>query len=244
MSRTGDTTAQLYESSKKAVFGGVGGNVVIDTADVSTMNGIQFDSDQYIISATNAHKLTLGGTAPKISVATKDHRATISVELAGVNGFNKLGAGTLRLDADNSYIGTTTITAGVLKITSDRSLGATSAGVALNGGTLKTSGNIALHVARTITGSGTLDVAASSTLLTVNGVVNPTPHPYGRRHSAVERPLVHTLRPHLWVRCDTRRQRHSTDQWKHDGIASGGYFNDHRPLWISEHSQRRAAIAS
>ncbi len=162
-SNTGTGSVQVFETSKKAVFSGAGGDVVIDTADVTVDSGLQFDADQYTISAAGGRKLTLSGTGPSISVTDADHSATISAEVAGA-GFTKSGGGTLILtNQSNSYTGPTSVSAGVLEVSHNAQLGASDADINLLGGTLKATTVITFGANRELTGAGSIDTAARAT---------------------------------------------------------------------------------
>lgn len=125
-----------------------------------------------LISNTSAHHLTL---APNVSGATKLMQVqfgsagdiyvggaglvTISSVIGGTHGFTKSGSGTMVLTGANSYVGDTTVNAGVLQIGAD--------GVGTTGiGTLEVANGA------TIFGSGTVRGNASTTH-SVAGTVRP-----------------------------------------------------------------------
>jgi autotransporter-associated beta strand protein len=60
----------------------------------------------------------------------------------GGGGLNKLGAGTLYLSGNNNYTGVATVSGGTLLVAGDASLGAPSAGIGFNGGTLQIQGPV------------------------------------------------------------------------------------------------------
>jgi fibronectin-binding autotransporter adhesin len=64
--------------------------------------------------------------------------ATISASIGGASGLTKSGSGELTLSGSNTYIGGTTILAGVLSAGSDPNLGNVNGGITLEGGELVT----------------------------------------------------------------------------------------------------------
>ena len=95
--------------------------------------------------------------------------ATIATPIIGPGGIEKIGVGTIVLAAANSYLGGTTITAGTLSISADANLGATSGGLAFNGGTLENTAALTTARAITLTGTGTFKTSAD---LTVTGTIS------------------------------------------------------------------------
>jgi autotransporter-associated beta strand protein len=97
---------------------------------------------------------------------------TIANLVSGLGSFNKVGAGTLVLQNNNTYEGTTTVSAGVLEIATANALGLAPAilapaHVTLDGGTLRTTGTLDLGVNRGLNvgvGGGTIDTATGTTL--------------------------------------------------------------------------------
>jgi len=79
-----------------------------------TVNSITFGAAQAApVTLSGGTSITLGGTTPSITVNNASN--TISSVLAG-SSFTKAGNGTLTLSGTNSHTGTTTISAGTLKL--------------------------------------------------------------------------------------------------------------------------------
>lgn len=85
-------------------------------------------------------------------------------ETGGSRGLNKTGAGTVILSGTNTFTGGLTLSAGVLSISSNSNLGASSGGLVFNGGTLQITQNVTGTRAITMTGAGTFDVAIGKTI--------------------------------------------------------------------------------
>ena len=79
--------------------------------------------------------LTQNGTITNNTVAYDGETGTVTASLAGSAGLNKTTAGILNLNGVNSYSGTTALTAGVLNLGNNASLG--SSMLAISGGTLQ-----------------------------------------------------------------------------------------------------------
>jgi fibronectin-binding autotransporter adhesin len=100
-------------------------------------------------------------------------------EAGGSRGLTKTGAGTVVLSGTNTFSGGLTLSAGIVSISSNANLGATSGGLTFNGGTLQVTQNVVGTRAITMTGSGTFDVALGKTmeqsgLITGNGALTLT----------------------------------------------------------------------
>lgn len=87
---------------------------------------------------TGAMSLGLNATAGRV-IVTGDNTVNISAPLTGSGGIVKDGAGTLNLNANNSYLGTTTVNAGTLLINGTHS---SADAFTVNGGRLGGSGTI------------------------------------------------------------------------------------------------------
>lgn len=118
-----------------ATFGVENGAAGTITVGGVTANRITFNtagSSNYTLSSGT---ITMAGSTPTITVNASG-TTTLTSRLAGSAGFTKTGAGTLRLGTNNNYTGTTTVTEGMVQVTSrDNTLGtANGQNVLLNGG--------------------------------------------------------------------------------------------------------------
>ncbi len=150
-----------WTTGRDAIFWGTAGTVTL--ASPQSANGLNFKTDGYVLSGS-----TLTLTAGTVS-ADANVTATIGSAVAGVAGLVKNGAGTLKLTGTNTYTGGTVISAGVLQVSADNSLGGVPASltsnILLNGGTLQWGGNFDLSNTRGITlgpAGGTVDTQSFS----------------------------------------------------------------------------------
>ncbi len=96
--------------------------------------------------------LTIGGSG----------NTTIDGAIDGAGGVTKTGAGTVKLTANSSYGGGTTVSAGTLNIWNDANLGASSGILTLSGGRLQTS-MMALNRTVNVSSASTIDVPLNCT---------------------------------------------------------------------------------
>ncbi len=104
---------------------------------------------------------------------TFSNSGTVSAILAGSIGLTKTGTGTVSLLGSNTYTGTTTITAGVLRANSTTALGDGSATNTLvfNGGTLRAGGNISSPSGRAVTLTSTGLIDTNNYTVTLAGTI-------------------------------------------------------------------------
>ncbi|WP_371348862.1 autotransporter-associated beta strand repeat-containing protein [Ancylobacter sp. IITR112] len=161
------TTHVASDATKAAIFSGTAGTVTIDASSGAVgAKGLTFLTSGYEIGGDTL-TLANSSSAPKVDVDGTGSLATISSVLAGSDGLEKTGDGTLILSGVNTYTGDTAISAGTLQIASAGSLGAGSyAGdLSLASGTTFDYGSSAAQtLSGAISGAGALTVSGSGTL--------------------------------------------------------------------------------
>ena len=175
----GALNGPLQPSPGFAVFQGVAGTVTVDrTAGAVGVTGMQFASDGYRVDGDAIDLHGVGGESlvrvGDGSAVGAQITATLNAPLTGAGTLVKTDLGTLVLGGRNTYSGGTRVDSGVLVVSSDANLGAPSAGVALNGGTLRTSASF--ETGRTITLSADdarVDVAGNTELGVTGALVGP-----------------------------------------------------------------------
>ncbi len=116
--------------------GGTSGSIVGDVTD----NGI--------LALNRSDAITYGGV------------------VSGTGALTQAGSGTTILTGANTYAGGTNLNAGILNVSADTNLGATTGGLTFNGGTLQTAGSFTSARAVTLNASGTIDTQANINALT------------------------------------------------------------------------------
>lgn len=163
-----------------AEFAGTAGTVTLGTG--ITAGGLTFNTAGYTVTGST---LTLAGaSAPILNVSTGT--STISSDLAGTNGLEKTGGGTLILSGtNNTYSGTTTISAGILQGEKSTLGGASPFGtstIQLNAGTTLNSRTISANDSvQTFTFGNDVSVGGNATIdFRRNGSVGSAKtHAYG-----------------------------------------------------------------
>ena len=128
-------------------------------------SGLDFSTRTATLSSSGTSKIksriNIDNTA-KITVDVASD-STLSIEgvIKGAGGYTKSGAGTLELTADNTYTGTTTISAGTIKLTGNGDLGD---GSVVNNGNLEFAYTTEKSFSNVISGTGTVTKSGDETL--------------------------------------------------------------------------------
>jgi autotransporter-associated beta strand protein len=181
----GSVTSTRVPVNAFVIFGGDAGTVTVDdaggTQPVPTL-GIQFATDGYHL---NGDTLSLDSATQTPlseirvgdgSSASANWTATIDNALVGA-GIKKTGSGTLVLNGSNAYTQATQLTQGTLSVSFDANLGAPSAGIDFDGGTLRIAGTAFNSTNRAITlgaPGGALDIADAANTFTVSQALSGT----------------------------------------------------------------------
>ena len=121
-----------------AVFAGTAGTVLLG-ADIS-FAGMVFVADGYRIAPG---AFALQSTASNTLMRVGSGSATIDASIAGTTRLVKTGAGLLALGGANDFSGGTFVDGGALQVSADRALGVAGTQLALDDGTLITTGTFA-----------------------------------------------------------------------------------------------------
>jgi fibronectin-binding autotransporter adhesin len=168
------------------------GDVTVGGTSASTINGYQFSLND-ALNGSNVRNFT-------VADATSSTASDLTINSQVVfGGINKLGTGTMTLTGNNTYGGTTTVSAGVLNIQNNTALGAVAGGttvatnaalelqnnitvgneaLTLNGNGFNGSGGALRNVSGSNTWNGAISLATDSRIttdaastLTINGTI-------------------------------------------------------------------------
>ena len=165
----------------------VGNNASLGAGDVTNVANATLQSGAAGLNIANNIGIGSGVTS---TVDNNGNALTLSGVISGNGGLSKAGVGALTLGVNNTYAGSTTISAGTVNVSTDGAsagnagnLGAVPASstpnnIILNGGDLSATTTLALHANRGIgigatsgTATTTALIDASSGTLTINGVI-------------------------------------------------------------------------
>ena len=128
-----------------------------NSENITLAGGANLFSTQSTNANTLNGTITLSNGTANVSVASTGVGMVLGGEVTGAGGFTKSEAGRLVLTGANSYAGTTTVSAGELRLNGDQTLA---------------TGNVTVAAGATLSGSGTVGGAA-----TISGVHNPGSSP-------------------------------------------------------------------
>jgi len=161
---SGGTIADAIDSTANFTGVNITADQIINLDAARTIGNITFtdlttSSNNLTISGVNILTLDLTSGVPIIDVTQTGRILTISSQISGADGLQKNGTGTLSLSGNNDYTGTTVISNGILAISSNNALGATSGNTTIaatganTGPQLAISGNITSAENISITGN-------------------------------------------------------------------------------------------
>ena len=149
-----------YSDASFAIFMAAAGKVTVDNSLGQVRSGgMQFASDGYRLlgDAVELVPDAGGGVTMRVGDGTgpgSGYTATIDAALTGDARLVKTDLGTLVLNGANRHTGGTDINAGTVQIASDTALGAAGTAIGMNGGTLRTTQNLAQSRAITLGAQG------------------------------------------------------------------------------------------
>jgi autotransporter-associated beta strand protein len=154
-------TLEIGDGRLQAGYGGGTGTYVFNMG-AGTIKVIDADL------VTSVHGTLNGGSvATGTTINTNGFNATWNGVLDGTGWLVKTGAGTLKLEAVNTYTGGTAFNGGTVFVDVDTDLGATTAAMSFNGGTLQLGANSVLATrtgGTNMAGAGTIDTNGFSSV--------------------------------------------------------------------------------
>jgi autotransporter-associated beta strand protein len=138
---------------------GAGGSIVNNSASLATYSGLITLNNDATINAQagniNITGATLSSTNKTLTVAGSFNTNITSAMGFGSGGLTKTGTGSLTLSGANTYTGTTTVSAGTLKLGNTSALGDSSSNVVVSNGATLDLGGLSIANTNTLTISGT-----------------------------------------------------------------------------------------
>ena len=166
-----------YSDASFAIFMAAAGKVTVDNSLGQVRSGgMQFASDGYRLlgDAVELVPDAGGGVTMRVGDGTgpgSGYTATIDAALTGDARLVKTDLGTLVLNGANRHTGGTDINAGTVQIASDTALGAAGTAIGMNGGTLRTTQNLAQSRAITLGAQGgSVEPQAGTTLTLASSI--------------------------------------------------------------------------
>ena len=170
----GTNTATSLALGNGGTYSLDGGTLIVPSLSGSGAADFNFGGGTLQASGalSTALPMTLSGTGGNANVNTNGNAVTLSGQLSGVGGLDKLGANTLTLAAQDTYLGPTTISAGTLTLGNAGSLSSSSIDVGA-GATYDVSavnGGYYLDDGQTLSGTGTVK---GDTTVSAGGILSP-----------------------------------------------------------------------
>lgn len=150
-----------------------GGDVLINLTNSSLNIETGSGTDPFTISGLNGNVASSVTSTQHLIIGVADSCVESSIFDGSISGFagmtlTKNGESSQTLSGSNTYTGGTILTAGILSITSDGSLGESSGALTFNGGTLETSETFSSNRPTTLSSTGAIQVKNGTwTLLAV-----------------------------------------------------------------------------
>ncbi len=153
---TGGTAVSIAGSNNTLTLGT--GSVLNGSATVSSGT-----NNNLILQGTGNTSSALAGFT---DVKSTGSNWAVSGVISGAGSLTQAGSGTTILTGTNTYTGGTNLNAGILNVSTDANLGATTGGLTFNGGTLQTAASISSARAVTLNTSGIIDTQTNNDLFT------------------------------------------------------------------------------
>ncbi len=178
-----NATLRFDRSDETVVANAISGSGALDQAGSNTLalTGANSYQGPTIIRAGGTLQVGNGGSAGTLGSGAVNDAGTLRVlragqlvlgnTITGAGGFEQAGPGTTVFTGNNSYSGTTTVSAGVLQIGQGgaaATTGSLGSGAVVDNATLRFDRSDAVTVANPISGSGSLEQAGSGVLTLAN----------------------------------------------------------------------------